>query len=303
MTTATIKAPVKTSIRTGRVAIKNILLPTDFSPQAQVAAGYARLLAEGYGATIHAVHVFSPELYGALPPEHLAVAAVRFRCDMRDRMEMLHERFRGVKHDTYITDGALWPQLEKVMESQSIDLIVMGSAGRRGFERVVLGSVAEEILRRATCPALTVGPNSAEANDESFRYILFATELDSPEEKAAALAVSIAQEYGSQLTLTHIIEDMDAGTGGGLDRMTSYCAEQLKRLIPPEAELWCEPEIVLQTGEAASRILAIADSQPTGLIILGAHKVDHPAVVTHFRDSVAARVIRNAPCPVLTVRA
>jgi nucleotide-binding universal stress UspA family protein len=179
----------------------------------------------------------------------------------------------------------------------------MGSAGRRGFERILLGSVAEEILRRATCPVLTVGPNSAEANDDSFRRIVFATDLDSPEEKAGALAVSIAQEFGSQLALVHILEANKHESGVDYDRVNAYCAEQLKRLVPPDAELWCEPEIVLDTGEAVSRILAIAEERPTGLIVLGAHPVQHPVAVTHFRDSIAARVIRNAPCPVLTVRA
>ncbi|MBI2677701.1 MAG: universal stress protein [Candidatus Koribacter versatilis] len=301
MTTATMSKTTKT--KAARVAIKNILLPTDFSPQAQVAAGYAKLLAERYGSAIHAVHVFSPDLYGALPPENLALAAMRLRCDMHDRMEALHERFRGVTHDTYITEGALWPQLEKVIETQAIDLIALGSAGRRGLERVVLGSAAEEILRRAKCPVLTVGPNSAEANDESFQHILFATDLASPEAKAASFAVSLAQEYGSQLTLAHVLEANKYESGADYDRVNAYCAEQLRALVPAEAELWCEPEIVLESGEAVGRILAISEERPTGLIVIGAHRTQHPAAATHFRDSVAARVIRNARCPVLTVRA
>jgi len=84
--------------------------------------------------------------------------------------------------------------------------------------------------------------------------------------------------------------------------VNAYCAERLKQLVPPDAELWCQPEIVLETGEPASRILGIAERKPTGLIVLGAHQTEHPVAVTHFRDSVAARVIRSAPCPVLTVR-
>jgi nucleotide-binding universal stress UspA family protein len=300
MTTATVSSTITRTNTSNRITIKNILFPTDFSPQSQVAAGYCKMLAEHYGATIHAVHVFSPELYGALPAESMAIAAIRLRTDLRERMEATHERFRGVKHDTQIAEGPLWVELEKIIRQEKIDFIVMGSSGRRGLERVALGSTAEEVVRRAACPVMTIGPNCVEANDESFRQILFTTDFNGPAGEGIRYALSLAQEYAAKLTLAHILEQ--DGVAGDRHRTIEYFAERLRKLVPRGAELWCEPEIALHHGHAAEWILTMAIERRASLVVLGARNVEHPVAVAHFRDSTAAKVIRGAPCPVLTVR-
>lgn len=286
-----------------RVGIQNILFPTDFSPQSEAAFEYAKALARRYEATIHAVHVFTPELYGALPAEALAASVARVRQEAHARMDALHLRMQGLPHATFVWEGPLWEVLTEIMKNQAVDMIVLGTAGRAGLERMLLGSVAEEIFRRADQPVLTVGPGARQAEEDvRFDRILCATDFSAASEEAAAYGIALAQEYQSHLTLLHVVDDEEGEFRLDPMRVTSYLTEKLRALIPPDAELWCDPELVLLTGRAAERILALAAERQAQLLVLGAQKTEHPVAATHFRWPPAARVVHEARCPVLTVR-
>lgn len=286
-----------------RIAVKNILFPTDFSPRSEAAFEYATLLARRYGATVHAVHVFTPDLYGSLPAETLATAVVRMRQDAQARMDQLHRRLEGLAHETHVAEGKLWSVLERVIRDQNIDLIVLGTSARKGIERMLLGSEAELIFRRAEVPVLTVGPKvRAAEEDVRFARILLATDFSEAADAAAAQAIALAQEYQSHLTLLHVIEDPKGEFKVDYLRVAAYLTEKLRGLVPPEAELWCEPEIAIQCGKPAERILGTATDRKSDLIVLGASRSEHELAATHFRWPTAAHVVHEAACPVLTVR-
>ncbi len=286
-----------------QVTVKNILFPTDFSEASEHALEYAKLLARRYGATIHAVHVFTPDLYGALPAEALSSAVVRMRRDVHERMDEMHHKMDGLHHATFVSEGPLWTVVDHVIENQEIDLIVLGTSARTGVERLLLGSVAEEIFRRSPVPVLTVGPRARQAGEEvHFNHILFATDLNGTNERAAQYAIALAQEYQSKLTLLHVIDDVKGEAATDLARVTTYFSEKLHALVPAEAELWCQPEVVIRCGKPADQILAVEQERPTDLIILGAKHSEHTLAATHFRWPTAAHVVHDADCPVLTVR-
>jgi nucleotide-binding universal stress UspA family protein len=292
-----------TASRMTRIAVKNILFPTDFSLQSDAAFAYAALLARHYGATVHAVHVFTPDLYGALPAETLATSVVRMRQDAQAHMDQLHRRLAGLAHETYVAEGRLWSVLEQVVRDQGIDIIVLGTAARKGMERVLLGSEAELIFRRAEVPVLTVGPRARAAEEDvRFTRILFATDFSAAAEAAAAQAIALAQEYQSHLTLLHVIEDAKGEFKADYLRVAAYLTEKLRGLVPPEAELWCEPEIRIQCGKPAECILATATDRKSDLIVLGARRSEHELAATHLSWPTAAHVVHEAACPVLTVR-
>lgn len=144
-------------------SLSRILVPTDFSETADAALAYAKHLATTMGASLHLVHVFSdpyaiaacaPEVCAAVPPEARARALDEVRERLLERLDATEEqRFRGTRG---VVRGLTAPQIVAYAASQDIDLIVMGTHGRRGVAHLLLGSVAEHVVRIATCPVLTV---------------------------------------------------------------------------------------------------------------------------------------------------
>lgn len=204
-----------------------------------------------------------------------------------------------------ILEGDLWSNLAAVIEANQIDLIVMGTRGRTGIGKFLLGSVAEEIFRQAPCPVLTVGPYAVSEPEQGgeFTHILFATDF-SPESVAAApYAISLAQECQAYLTLLHVIEEPKAGDLVRPPELVASSEQLLRKLVPPEAELWCVPEYAIERGKAAQKILEVAAHSKAGLIVLGVRRPSGvPGAATHLPIATAHKVVSDAACPVLTVR-
>jgi universal stress protein A len=144
-------------------AVIKILVPTDFSETADAALEYAKVLAGQLGASLHLLHVFSdpyaiaayaPEVYAAPPPSLRERALEDARECLRQRLTPdEEERFAG----TYaVVSGLTAKQIVGHAEEHAMDLIVMGTHGRRGVAHLLLGSVAEHVVRTAACPVLTV---------------------------------------------------------------------------------------------------------------------------------------------------
>jgi nucleotide-binding universal stress UspA family protein len=197
-----------------------------------------------------------------------------------------------------------------MVADQHIDLLVLGTHGRHGLQKLVLGSVAEELLRQVFCPVLTVGPKASGRIKEEFdetgkdfrlaeidlQQIIFAVDL-SPESLAAApFAVSLAEEFEARLGLLYVIEEPAATP-------SRWAIEYVGSLVPQEAALWCRPETIVKIGSPAEQILETAKEKNADLIVLGVHSANEGVVAaTHLPGSVASRVIAGATCPVLTVR-
>jgi nucleotide-binding universal stress UspA family protein len=296
---------MKTVAAEKRTAIENILYATDFSPAAIAALPYVRGIAKRYGSRIHVLHVKQPTSYAFVTPE-----LVPNMVEMEDRLEKeqteeIHTVFAGMPHDVTMGTGGLWNELDEAIRAKSIDLIVIGTSGRTGVAKALLGSVATEILRRAPCPVLTVGPHCTGSAKEhlEMREILYATDF-SPESLAAApYAISLAQENQAELALVNVIQ---TSSGVELVHPEQYVDSSWRRLrdiVPPEAELWCTPTCIVTQGVPAKAILKIAGERKPDLIVLGVKGVDKSMrVATHLSRATAQEVVANAPCPVLTVR-
>ena len=194
--------------------------------------------------------------------------------------------------------------IEAVAQQKEADLIVVGTNGRRGIGKFILGSVAEEILRRAKCPVLTVGPHSAsEAPGETkLRRIVYATDFGDASPGAAAYAVALAQEHQAHLTLLHVVAHPKAGELVPPHELEAAAVDRLRALVAEEAELWCEPKAMVRHGAAAEKILEVAEQEQADLIILGLRNGKGIERATHLPTAVAHQVISHATCPVLTVR-
>jgi nucleotide-binding universal stress UspA family protein len=296
---------MKTVDISSQIQIKNVLFATDFSPAADAAIPRAVELARRYGARLYALHVRQPVVNPMTPPaawKNLERAAEIK--EERQRRELL-KAFQGIRPEILIKEGDLWSNLEDTIEECKIDLIVIGTRGRSGIRKFVLGSVAEEIFRQAACPVLTIGPHSTRDSKRSveFARILLATDFGAESAAATGYAISLAQEYQAHLTLLHVIEEPKTGDLVRPFELVSSSTHLLRKLVPPEAENWCTPEFAVEQGGVAEKILEVARNSEVDLIVLGSRQPSGiPGAATHLPIGTVYKVVSQADCPVLTVR-
>jgi len=288
-------------VAVARVPLKNILYATDFSGHSNAALPYALCIARKYGSKILAVHVVSLSLFPSSSPtialQAMASQAVR---EAKDSMAKLDAQLEAIPHKVLIRKGNISKELSRIVDEDRIDLIVLGTHGRAGVSKVLMGSVAEEIFRQAPCPVLTVGPNvhGEPGVAVEMRTILYPTDFSSESLTAAPYAISMAQEHQARLYLLHV-------TGSPVDKPTEdSLKERLLGLIPQEAKLWCEPKAYVDSGSASEKILGLGEELAVDLVLLGVKRTPRLAGASHHPVTATAyKVVTQAICPVLTVRA
>lgn len=287
-----------------RVSLSHIVYATDFSSIASAAVPYAAQLARRYGGRIHAVHVRSIQAYGVAPPESWPALKEASEVQAKEEAERLDRLFQGVEHDSTVTEGDVWEVLSKLIDEKHADLVVMGTHGRQGLGKLLLGSTAENVLRRAACPVLTVSPRVVVGPERAveMKRILFPTDFSPASEAAAAYAISLAQENQANLDLLHVIAKPKTGELVLAQELVRGTVGRMRALLPPEAGLWCEPAFLVQEGDPAEWILKTAKDHGADMIVLGVKRLQggfHAA--HHVPWATAHKIIASAPCPVLTV--
>ena len=291
--------PLKSFRTSLQVTFRHILFATDFSTTADRALPFAVEIARRSLATIHVVYVASPDVYPQFPPAEWAEVArdkEEFRARKKNQLEL---ELQELPHEFLFRKGDVWENLEEVIENKDVDLIVLGTHGRTGIAKALLGSVTEKIFRQTSCPVLTVGPGAApranHAPHAEFNCILYVTDF-SPESLAAArYAISLAKDHRADLILLHTTEDGMAG-------QEDLSLETLKNVVPLGSGLLTKPTYVMERGAPGDATLRAAKKTHADLIVLGERGVERNlASPTHISDSMASRVVANAGCPVLTV--
>lgn len=298
--------------------VRNVLFATDFSPTSETALPYATAICRRYGSTLHSAHVVSEAgmllMTGGVDYVSMGTLYEDAHTEAKEKLEDLSQYCEGIPHRNYVRHGRVWKNLAILVEENGIDLIVVGTHGRTGFGRLLLGSVAEDILRHASCPVLTIGPNvSGHAKlptlqnrrrdlappELDLRNILFATNFGPNTLRLARQAVTLAEQFRSRLTLMHVIDDYtDLGRRPG---PIEAGIQRLRDLVPNDAALPYVPERVIEFGAPTECILRIAEEREADMIILGARR-SIEAGSTHLPFSSAHYVIAHAHCPVLTIR-
>ena len=283
-----------------QIAFKNILFATDFSSTAELALPYAVEIARRSGATIHAVHVVQRDIYPLVPPSEWPRIAQQEKEFREEKKNQLETELHGFPHEFLFPAGDVWQNLAAIVEDKSIDLLILGTHGRTGMGKVLLGSVAEKIFRQVTCPVLTVGPavssKASRAGPAEFNRVLYATDF-SPESLAAApYAIYFAKEYQAELILMHSIQNAEP------DQVDS-AYDTLRDVVPVAADLEFKPRCIVERGVAEDTIPRSAAWHAADLIVLGVRNAQgHLTAATHFSRSIANKIVTEAVCPVLTVR-
>lgn len=286
-----------------RISIKNILFPTDFSQAAAAALPYVRALAKWFDAKVVIAHSAPALAALALPLGPMPLEMDLEWESAQSRMkEFIHTNpLPGLHAEAVVCRGEIGNTLADLVDRHQIDLVAVGTRGREGMRKVMLGSGAERIFRRARCPVLTVGPNvkRSEAEFESWKNILFATDFSEGSLGALPYALSIAEENQAQLTLTHMLSLMPIKRQSSEEEATR---QRLRSLLPADAADWCTAECVVGFEFPADGILRIADEGCADLIVMGVHKSNVPRASSHLPWAIAYEVVCHAKCPVLTVR-
>ncbi len=287
------------------VSLSDILVATDFSPASEAALGYALAIARRYESRIYVAHVILPSSYQLVSPEAIEPAYELVRRHAEEEMTelLVSGRLRSVVHEVLLEEGLLWPTLAEMIRKHSIKLVIIGTHGRTGTRKFLLGSAAEEIFRLADCPVMTVGPQAKTdpPQEVELKRILYATDFTAKGERAAAYALSLAQEHQAKLTLLHVIEAVDDVSLKSVEALRVMSLKRLEAIVRPEERAWCDPTCVVTIGNAADEILAVARQRAVDLIVLGVHRAT--GLTTHLPLGRAYKVVCQAPCPVLTVRA
>jgi nucleotide-binding universal stress UspA family protein len=285
-----------------RLSFSNVLLPTDFTSASTQAFAYARAFAKTYGARLLITHAVTPNPPIFLPMEPVPLAFDTEWEDAQEQMGRIQSSpfLDGTLHEGILGRGELWNVLEDGFLRHSVDLVVLASHGKHGVKKLVLGSAAEQIFRRADCPVLTIGPEVPLPREEAaaFRRIVFATDFSAGSLAALPYALSLAEENQAHLTLLHVRPMVPVRHQPWVQDQAN---QKLAALIPPEAADWCEPTTLVSFEFPAEGILHAASSENADLLVMGVHKGAARAA-SHLPWAIAYEVVCHAKCPVLTVR-
>ena len=285
------------------LTIRRILFPTDFSDGAARAFPQAAHLADWHDAELHVVHVAGPE--------DEADATLPVSLDTL-------QGWLGQPSDSFSLDALSIVQnqveadapparLVAYAEDQDIDLVVMGTHGRRGVRRMLLGSVTEEVVRKAPCPVLTVRTDAEEEDPkQAVRRILVPVDFSEASEVAVQHATEIAKTYGAELDLLHVVEEVVYPSAYGVEPPyvpSSNVVARVEKALGTMAREdigYDNVQVSARIGYAPATILDYVESNDVDLIVLATH--GRTGLDRMLLGSVAERVIRQAPTPVFIVK-
>lgn len=304
-----------------QVDITRILCPIDFSASSTHAVDQAVAIAGWYKARITALHVCSPMLLSVAGLEMSAGGeatgdpeTARLRSEIAAHCAAVTAA--GIGLDILIDIGQPARHILERASSLPADLIVMGTHGTSGFAHLVLGSVAEKVLRKAACPVLTVPPRAQTTSRLPFERLLCAVDFSPASLTALQYAFSVAQESNAGLTILHVLEwpwqepppppigDLPPAQAFALAEYRRYCEQsvmaRLKSLVPDTFSASRPLATRISHGKPYGEILRIAAEDKTDLIVIGVHG-RNPLDLGLF-GSTTNQVVRRATCPVLTLR-
>jgi nucleotide-binding universal stress UspA family protein len=294
------------------IRIDNVLCPVDFSEISQHALGHAAAIARWYGARLTLLYVSVNLPTMDLPPLVLEDAD-RERL-LNDLRRVAAAAARDVSVEVRIQEaGSVHEEVLAQLGATHADLLVIGTHGRSGFQRLFLGSVTEKLIRKADCPTLIVPPRAPDVPAGSpiqFRRILCAVDFSDSSLDALALAINMAEEAEAQLTVLHVVEFPQMLIGEpnvpapDLSRIREAAASnargKLQELIPEEARTYCTVDTAVVEGRAYREILRLGVERRSDLIVMGVH--GRGALDLLLFGSTTHHVIRASRCPVLIVR-
>jgi nucleotide-binding universal stress UspA family protein len=282
---------------TTSVVVKNILAATDFSEEATLAIKIAARLSKQFNCSLHVLHSVDPQVYVS------SVTPVIEQHAVENARKLLHEynseipNLRLAKYDEIVLPADATEAIVAVAEQTRADLVVVGSSGRSGAGKLVLGSVAEAAIRRLHCPVLVVGPNCLVRHGMP-EAIVLASSLPIGSLRATQYAMAIAQDFGASLTLVHVLPKDIAEEDIPGEKLSA--TQILRELVSADIEIRKHIRSEVVSGDRAEQIVQVANDNKAGLIVMGVRQL--ALLADHAPWTTLSEVIRSAHCPVLAVQ-
>ena len=292
-----------------------ILCPIDFSDVSHHALEHALLFARWYDAPVTGLFVYSPVFTPAAGPGIHAYATppVIEQIDKaeyeRDVLSFVRRaNARAIDVTARVEIGLPAQEIVKAATTLAADLVVIGTHGAGAFEHLVLGSIAEKVLRTCPVPVLTVPDRARTTSKLPFKRVLCPIDFSEPSRIALQRALSIAEEGDADITILHVF-DSPADEPMAARHFTvpefrreyeRWAADELQALVPETARDGCRPTTRVSHGKAYREILGVAAEDRADVIVIGVHG-RNPLALLLF-GSTTNQVVRRATCPVLTVR-
>jgi len=283
---------------TPRIAIKNIVVATDFSPASDLALQHAIAIARHYASKIHLVHAISPAGHKTAPHP----GALWGRGTEAEAEEQLREQAAEcgeLECSRWVLKGTEEEVVERLLSFDDVDLVVIGTHGAKGFRRLAIGAAAEHFFRHVHCPVMAIGPSVASWTSVwKPRHVLLTTDLQSNESSATHCALLLATEHDARLTLMHVAPPAPAPFPENQHVVARpYFQSRLRELLSYKPEPEHPVEFLVEFGEdAVAQILRAARERDSDLIVLSVHR-EEPWGFHFVHD--AYRIVAEAPCPVL----
>lgn len=287
---------MEASKATGSLTFSRILMATDFSPDSMRGLPYALDFTKRYDAKLYIAHVVPADVFVLAGSEQMANSLEREQQEAESKLGKLVTSAisTGIQCEPLIGTGDIGLVLEEFMVDHRVDLVVVGTVGRSGLSKVLLGSIAEELVRECPCPVLTVGRRAADVDTIHTGGILCPTDFSSESLAAVPFAVSLAEKYGCSLVMLHCLEEIPE---------SPYVESQLaKARLRDMVSDRLEAEVLVELGSPATLISNFAEQRKFGLVVMGARGAGSFARARSHFGSIAHKIITHAPCPVLTVR-
>jgi|SRR5579864_267582 len=283
------------------IQLKRILYATDLSDASRAALPIVATIARKYGSQVFVAYVWSPLPTPIATPEAFAAIETRQAKDAKEGLEaVLHaQELSGISVTPVLKCGDPEPELCRAVQQEHIDLAIIGTHGRTGFRHLLMGSVAEQLLRRLPCPVLTIGPRISKRfeTQTEIKNILFPTDLSWESQAVFPYLAMVAAASKSHITILHVVPKENHRHPSALDEAEMLKSE-IKRVFCPQLEVECRSTIVVEGGNPVERILAHAHLDGTDLIGFGVRKARE--ISAHFRETVPYKIVLQAECPVLT---
>ncbi len=297
-----------------RVEIKTIFCATDISDFSNHAVSWGIALAQEFRAKLYVCHVvdFPTSItYGDGPVFFVDQQSQAIGNANHQLKQLVGDK--EVQWEPLVSIGHAGDEISRLAKEKGADLAISATHGRSGLKRLILGSVTERLMRTLHCPLLIVRGPEHDLNilsEQGLRFKKILVGCDFSKDSALALqhGLSLAQEFQSELHLVHVMEPLvymdmfklSAGYGEELQvDIQPQIKDKLKNMVPTEAFNWCTPKTVLLNGPSHEELIRYAKTKKMDLIVLGVR--GQGLVERLFIGSTTDRVVRQTPCPVLSV--
>ncbi len=286
-----------------RVGIQNVLIATDFSRYSNTALDFGLQLAKSYQANAYVVFVVpSDEFLLAGPDAYVAAkdAAGRDLQDLKAELKRTRSYVEGKDYHLCLLEGEVPQTILEFAHRTRIDLIVLGTHGRSGLGKALMGSVAERVFRRAQVPVLTLGPHLHRTTlHNAPRSILVAADFTTASTRAARFAAGLSRESKAKLNLVHVVSPKHLQHFPGEAAIKHGIEIRLAELLGDQAE-GVDYSTRVEVGQVVPAILQSLAECHSDLLVMGVHRANGPLDRLMFPH--AYELVCESPCPVLTLR-